>query len=72
MYVFCLQLADDQPLEYLSEMRQVSIVFCQLATDGVSSELPSILQDAFVVMHKSVWESLIPRGTETLRNVDSS
>ncbi|XP_043231991.1 adenylate cyclase type 10-like isoform X1 [Amphibalanus amphitrite] len=48
------KLADDQPLEYLSEMRQVSIVFCQLATDGVSSELPSILQDAFVVMHKKI------------------
>ncbi|XP_037073173.1 adenylate cyclase type 10-like [Pollicipes pollicipes] len=48
------KLADDQPLEYLSEMRQVSIVFCQLATDGISSELPAILQDAFVIMHKKI------------------
>ena len=49
--VFNLQLDDKQPLEYLSEMRQVSMLFINLMTDETTKiEGCLLLQQCFEVI----------------------
>ena len=52
--VYYIQIEDHQPLEYLSEMRQVTIVFINLVIQECTNmELALVLQHAFDIIYTS-------------------
>lgn len=51
--LYTLQLDDGQPLEYLSEMRQISVIFMNLSLEE-SANICSLMQSLFEKVYKHV------------------